>query len=101
MRDSCRSTRRNGTKKYAETIATSASRVSPERIAAINLAPLDCHHTDADREFAYDRQSSIGQVDKAPDEAQTKGWTVVDMKRDWKTDFPAAKSERAPCPHSA
>jgi 2C-methyl-D-erythritol 2,4-cyclodiphosphate synthase len=46
------------------------------------------HHTDADREWAYDRQSSIGRLDKALDEAQAKGWTVVDMKRDWKTIFP-------------
>ncbi len=47
------------------------------------------HHTDAVREFAYDRQSSIGKLDKALDEAQHRGWTVVDMKNDWKTIFPA------------
>jgi phosphoglycolate phosphatase-like HAD superfamily hydrolase len=41
-------------------------------------------HTDATREWAYDRQSSIGRLDKALDEANAKGWTVVDMKRDWK-----------------
>ncbi len=41
------------------------------------------HHTDAEREWAYDRQSHIGKLDKALDEAQSKGWTVVDMKRDW------------------
>jgi phosphoglycolate phosphatase-like HAD superfamily hydrolase len=46
------------------------------------------HHTDAEREYAYDRQSKIGKLDKALDEATTKGWTVVDMKRDWKTVFP-------------
>jgi hypothetical protein len=45
------------------------------------------HHTDAEREWAYDRKSSIGQLDKALDEAQTKGWTVVDMKKDWKRVF--------------
>jgi len=45
------------------------------------------HHTDAAREFAYDRKFSIGQLDKALDEAQTKGWTVVDMKKDWKRVF--------------
>jgi len=45
------------------------------------------HHTDADREWAYDRSSSIGHLDKALDEAVEKGWTVVDMKRDWKTIF--------------
>jgi hypothetical protein len=45
------------------------------------------HHTDAVREWAYDRQSSIGKLDKALDEAQAKGWTVVDMKPDWKVVF--------------
>jgi hypothetical protein len=46
------------------------------------------HHTDAEREWAYDRQSPIGQLDKALDEAQRRGWTVVDMKKDWKRVFP-------------
>ena len=45
------------------------------------------HHTDGEREWAYDRQSKIGALDKAWDEAQAKGWTVVDMKRDWKKVF--------------
>jgi len=48
---------------------------------------LIVHHTDAEREWAYDRQSSIGRLDKALDEAQAKGWTVVDMKKDWKTIY--------------
>jgi phosphoglycolate phosphatase-like HAD superfamily hydrolase len=52
---------------------------------------LIVHHTDAAREWAYDRQSSIGRLDKALDEAQAKGWTVVDMKEDWKTIYPPAK----------
>ncbi len=46
------------------------------------------HHTDAEREWAYDRTSSIGCLDKALDEAQAKGWTVVDMKSDWKVIYP-------------
>jgi phosphoserine phosphatase len=46
------------------------------------------HHTDAKREWAYDRKSNIGHLDKALDEAEAKGWTVVDMKRDWKRVFP-------------
>ena len=46
------------------------------------------HHTDAVREYAYDRASSIGKLDKALDEANAKGWTVVDMKNDWKTILP-------------
>ena len=41
------------------------------------------HHT-AEREYAYDRQSKIGKLDKALDEARAKGWTLVDMKQDWK-----------------
>jgi phosphoglycolate phosphatase-like HAD superfamily hydrolase len=45
------------------------------------------HHTDAQREWAYDRKSNIGRLDKALDEANAKGWTVVDMKRDWKKVF--------------
>ena len=46
------------------------------------------HHTDAEREWAYDRDSHIGRLDKAMDEAQAKGWVVVDMKKDWKVIYP-------------
>jgi phosphoglycolate phosphatase-like HAD superfamily hydrolase len=49
---------------------------------------LIVHHTDAAREWAYDRASSIGTLDKALDVAAVNGWTVVDMKNDWKTIFP-------------
>jgi len=49
---------------------------------------LIVHHTDADREWAYDRKSPIGKLDKALDEAPVKGWTVVDMKKDWKWIYP-------------
>ena len=42
---------------------------------------------DAKREWVYDRKSSIGHLDKALDEAKAKGWTVVDMKKDWKWVF--------------
>jgi phosphoglycolate phosphatase-like HAD superfamily hydrolase len=45
------------------------------------------HHTDAEREWAYDRQSSVGKLDKALDQAQASGWTVVDMKADWNLVF--------------
>jgi len=48
---------------------------------------LIVHHTDAEREWAYDRKSHIGALDKALDEAQAKGWTVLDMKKDWKVIF--------------
>ena len=54
---------------------------------------LYVHHTDAEREWAYDRMSSIGRLDKGLDEAQAKGWTVVDMKQDWKVIYPPAKGE--------
>jgi hypothetical protein len=46
------------------------------------------HHTDVEREWAYDRNSPIGKLDKALDEAAAKHWTIVDMKRDWKRVFP-------------
>ena len=48
---------------------------------------LYVHHTDAEREWAYDRQSSIGRLDKGLDAAGNSGWTVVDMKNDWKQVF--------------
>jgi phosphoserine phosphatase len=46
------------------------------------------HHTDSEREWAYDRESHIGRLDKGLDEANTKGWMVVDMKKDWKVIYP-------------
>ncbi len=52
---------------------------------------LYVHHTDAEREWAYDRNSSIGRLDKGLDEALANGWTVVDMKKDWKVIFPLEK----------
>jgi len=45
------------------------------------------HHTDAAREWAYDRQSRVGKLDKALDEAGAKGWVMVDMKKDWKVVY--------------
>jgi len=52
---------------------------------------LYVHHTDAEREWAYDRKSHIGELDKGLDEAAAKGWTVVSMKDDWKSIFPPEK----------
>lgn len=46
------------------------------------------HHTDTGREWAYDRASSIGRLDKALDEAERRGWAVVDMSQDWRRLFP-------------
>ncbi|WP_049735419.1 HAD family hydrolase [Rhizobium ecuadorense] len=48
---------------------------------------LYVHHTDGEREWAYDRQSSIGRLDEGLDQAAANGWTVVDMKKDWKKVF--------------
>ncbi len=50
---------------------------------------LILHHTDAEREYAYDRDSSVGRLNKALDDAPSKGWVVIDMKKDWKTVFPS------------
>jgi len=49
---------------------------------------LIVRHTDGEREWAYDRTSSVGRLDRALDEAQARGWTVVSMKDDWKQVFP-------------
>jgi hypothetical protein len=49
------------------------------------------HHDDADREYAYDRTSAVGHLDKALDAAQQKGWAVVSMKSDWKQIFPGSE----------
>jgi len=46
------------------------------------------HHTDEDREWAYDRDSPIGKLDKGLDKANAEGWTVVDMKSDWNRIYP-------------
>ncbi len=47
------------------------------------------HHTDAEREWAYDRDSPIGKLDKALDEARLRGWTIIDMRNDWSRVFAA------------
>lgn len=60
----------------------------------LNTGPrfgLIVHHTDAEREWAYDRNSPVGRLDKALDQAPSRGWTVVDMKTDWKVVFPFQK----------
>jgi hypothetical protein len=49
------------------------------------------HHTDAEREYAYDRQSHFGRLDVALDMAALNKWTVNDMKKDWKVIFPFEK----------
>jgi phosphoglycolate phosphatase-like HAD superfamily hydrolase len=49
------------------------------------------HHTDAAREWAYDRASHVGKLDAGLDEAARRGWTVIDMKNDWRTIYPAPR----------
>jgi len=48
---------------------------------------LYVHHTDAKREYAYDRKSHVGTLDTALDQAHAKGWVIVSMKDDWKSVF--------------
>jgi phosphoglycolate phosphatase-like HAD superfamily hydrolase len=56
---------------------------------------LIVHHTDAEREYAYDRDSDVGRLDKALDAAPKNGWVVVDMKKEWKVIFPFEKKAGA------
>ena len=51
------------------------------------------HHTDAKREWAYDRESSEGRLDRGLDEADQKGWLVVDMAGDWEVIYPVENSQ--------
>jgi phosphoserine phosphatase len=53
---------------------------------------LIVHHDDADREFAYDRDSKVGRLSSALDEARTRGWTIASMRNDWRTVFPPGVS---------
>lgn len=53
---------------------------------------LIVRHTDSEREWAYDRESHVGRLDRALEEAGKHGWTVVDMKTDWKIVYPPASS---------
>jgi hypothetical protein len=46
-------------------------------------------HTDAEREWAYDRESHVGRLDQALDQAAANNWLVVDMQRDWRTVYPS------------
>jgi hypothetical protein len=47
------------------------------------------HHTDAEREWAYDRESHVGRLDRGLDEAESRGWLLVDMAKDWARVWPA------------
>jgi len=54
---------------------------------------LILHHTDSVREYAYDRKSHIGGLNKGLDDAETMGWVVIDMKEDWKQIYPAESAQ--------
>lgn len=54
------------------------------------------HHDDADREYAYDRDSHIGRLDRGLDEAPERGWILVSMKNDWKMIFPKTQTKDHP-----
>lgn len=69
------------------------SSMSPNREPARPRFGLIVHHTDAVREYAYDRDSHIGRLDKALDAAPKHGWTVVSMKGDWNRIFPFDSTE--------
>ena len=58
---------------------------------------LIVHHTDGEREYAYDRQSPVGRLNRALDKAPARGWIVVDMKTDWKTVFSDSLSQEVSC----
>jgi hypothetical protein len=48
------------------------------------------HHTDAEREWAYDRKSHIGKLDRGLDEAAGRNWILIDMEKEWKQIYPSA-----------
>jgi hypothetical protein len=56
---------------------------------------LIVHHTDGEREVAYDRGSHIGKLERGLDEAPKRGWVLIDMKKDWKQVFPPESAMRA------
>jgi hypothetical protein len=55
---------------------------------------LYVHHTDSVREWAYDRNSHIGKLDKSLNQARRDNWAVADMKEDWKVIYPFEKQNR-------
>jgi phosphoglycolate phosphatase-like HAD superfamily hydrolase len=52
------------------------------------------HHTDDEREWAYDRDSPVGRLDEGLEQAERRGWTVVDMQRDWNVVYPFERNDR-------
>ena len=58
------------------------------RAQGARFGVLYVHHTDAEREWAYDRDSHVGRLDRGLDEAEERSWVVVDMKTEWATIYP-------------
>jgi hypothetical protein len=54
------------------------------------------HHDDAEREWAYDRNSSIGRLDKGLDAAPKMGWEIISMRDDWRQIFPTTETVKSP-----
>jgi hypothetical protein len=54
------------------------------------------HHTDGEREFAYDRESAVGRLARGLDEGPERGWLIVDMARDWRAVYPQKRTEERP-----
>jgi hypothetical protein len=69
---------------------TAARQGSPQAGSGPRLGVL-IHHDDAEREFAYDRKSHVGKLDRGLNEAGARGWTLVSMKNDWNTIFGPAR----------
>ncbi len=81
----------NDTAPRRAIIAFAERVVAGERSGGIAPGPrfgMLIHHTDAEREYAYDRHSHVGRLDKALDAAAPLGWTVLDMRADWRRVFP-------------
>lgn len=88
--DALRSWRETAPKKAIVTFVQKVTREGTTAGPRPRFA-LIMHHTDGEREWAYDRTSHIGKLDQALDEAMAKGWAVVSMKDDGATIFPTAK----------
>jgi hypothetical protein len=76
------------TVSYPRSIAQLPCMIRTNRLMLATRFGLIVHHTDAEREWVYDRKSSTGKLDQALDAAPGADWTVVDMRNDWKKIFP-------------
>ena len=63
--------------------------IPPEQVIGSSVK-VEFQEWDDEREWAYDRESHVGRLDRGLDEAAERGWIVVDMKKDWKTIYPGA-----------